>query len=1816
MSSVGSPSRARQAEEDSQDSGEDIAGGNKRGLIAGSEEDDDDDSSEEDEDDDPEEARRIAQGFIVDEEEDEEQEDDDEQERRRKRKRRKQKRRRQLEEENEELDEDDLDLLAENTGVKRRKEERKLKRFRRGSATPEPRPSSRPEDLSHMFDDDDEDGPAAAVTATAKRRADTDEEEEEEEEDDGLPSAANALRRATDARSRRDRDLAAQAAPSGFEDEMEDFIDDDEDSDMDASISDGEREARRAEKRRLRKEEREARKASKSGLDLDPTRAGIDQDQWEELNDVFGNGEDYAWAFKKGDREGEEGALEEEDEMYEDELADEQRKKKLEFKDIFEPAAIKERMLTDDDDRIRRADFPERWQLALPGEDGLQLLERQLTSSELDDAARWVNARISQRCYRLFLSPEGEFNQFLGVWQQCVRTTVAHVLNKRRDAMYLYVHHADEHELRTQHNYGAGNRQGATIITLLNRRDLQSLVSACLRFKSLLARKDSLRRLFERLLQDDVNATEENQSLAVAPTVPKGAPSQEQRNEFAQLLARAESTEEVADVADWLNMQFGQKLRDAQAIETGLSLNGRSATTFKKPAIVSRYERVKATMALDFARKVAMPAAHLYKNYEAPHGRPYTWQDPTEDPATLAGQYFDAAANMLSAERVLDEAKLLLANEIGRDPSMRQVVRSLFRDFAFVSVAPTERGESVIHEEHPFYNFKYLISKPVPEFREHQPPTEGQLAPAVPNPVQFLLMLEAEEKLLVNIDVRLSPHQVQGFEDRLTANFAGEHSTATSYAWTDFRREVIKAALEDFLLPVGKIWVKEWLREECQDWLGRACEVQLSRRIDCKPYQSKSMHARLRDEKDAPSQWDAEQDDEDDTLVGDKHSSTVPSVLAISAGQGDPRRDTTKAVFLNARGKLIEGSTFDGLAPPRGHANDAGVSLQRIDERDLTSLPSKDRETYQSRMAFIDLLKRRRPDVVVVNGFSARTVALRSLVQLMATKAEEELVSESRLPPLGTPQGTAEREKLCIDVISVDDDVARLYQHSARAADEHPSLDVLTRYCVALARYAQSPLNEFAALEEGDLLSIRYDANQQLLPKAKLAMHLERAISASVCHACIDINRASTDAYYAAMLKFVSGLGPRKATALIQTIKAELEGVVINRLSLLIGAQDSLMRESDVEILTLEVWHNACPFLVVRGVKSQRYQGSPDVLDGTRIHPENYRYARFIAFDALQKNEEDLDPNEHPSQFCSELLRDQRREAKVSTIDLSDYEAKLLQEQQDKGEAPSRKLTLLNMVARELVYPCVDARAAFVRPTSDALLSALTGETSQTLSGIVAVTVVSVQPEHAIVRLASGIEGTINGEYLRPYPSEYYQMEQMRPPSLRDIVKPMQTINAQIIDVDKDTFRVELTARPDHLENAAAHPSGRAVLPDQRYFDHEAAAMAKAKAEDEVRRKMNLRNVRSINHPYYKNFNSTQAEQYLADSKFDIGEAIVRRSSKGSDHLAVTWKVAPGVFQHVDVLELDKENEYELGRTLRVGNMGSYSDIDELLVGHIAPMAAMVRQLLHHEKYQGEEAQLDQVLTSFTQANPNRSTYGFALDRKRPGAFVLGFKANRDAKIQKWPVKVLPGRFKLLDTDHLPNVTALCNSFKSQYTSMVGMQRGGRTPGGGLGGATPRALGMGTTPYGAGLGSATPGGPLGGRTPGRYTAYGAGSATPGALGMRTPYGAAAATGSMTPSAAAAARLGGTGQTPNPYARTPNPYGAPATPQHQQQQGGQFGASRPGAPPAAPMGFAMPPGAPPAPPPGFPNAQPPGPPPSRPPSNVHPDRWAMQQGGAY
>ena len=97
-----------------------------------------------------------------------------------------------------------------------------------------------------------------------------------------------------------------------------------------------------------------------------------------------------------------------------------------------------------------------------------------------------------------------------------------------------------------------------------------------------------------------------------------------------------------------------------------------------------------------------------------------------------------------------------------------------------------------------------------------------------------------------------------------------------------------------------------------------------------------------------------------------------------------------------------------------------------------------------------------------------------------------------------------------------------------------------------------------------------------------------------------------------------------------------------------------------------------------------------------------------------------------------------------------------------------------------------------------------------------------------------------------------------------------------------------------------------------------------------------------------------------------------------------------------------------------------YSDLDELIVNHVAAMARKVEDLMAHEKFKnGSEEELrkfsdsmicgrfsnlsvDLFLKNFLAANPTKSMYGFALNRKRPGHFILCFLANKNSAVQTW----------------------------------------------------------------------------------------------------------------------------------------------------------------------------------------------------------------------
>jgi len=166
----------------------------------------------------------------------------------------------------------------------------------------------------------------------------------------------------------------------------------------------------------------------------------------------------------------------------------------------------------------------------------------------------------------------------------------------------------------------------------------------------------------------------------------------------------------------------------------------------------------------------------------------------------------------------------------------------------------------------------------------------------------------------------------------------------------------------------------------------------------------------------------------------------ISSVLSISWGKGDPQKDAVSMVYLDAAGRMREHTKIDNLYDP-----------DNLDE-------------------FIDLLKRRDPGVIVIGGFSMTTLKLIQRVK--------EVLQGKHVQVQG--EGGNWLQTFDIPVIYINDDVARIYQHSHRAAEEFGSLSSNAKYCVGLARYVQSPLNEFVALGP-DITAITFEEDDQHL---------------------------------------------------------------------------------------------------------------------------------------------------------------------------------------------------------------------------------------------------------------------------------------------------------------------------------------------------------------------------------------------------------------------------------------------------------------------------------------------------------------------------------------------------------------------------------------------------------------------------------------------------------------------------------------------------------------------------------------------------------------
>lgn len=696
---------------------------------------------------------------------------------------------------------------------------------------------------------------------------------------------------------------------------------------------------------------------------------------------------------------------------------------------------------------------------------------------------------------------------------------------------------------------------------------------------------------------------------------------------------------------------------------------------------------------------------------------------------------------------------------------------------------------------------------------------------------------------------------------------------------------------------------------------------------------------------------------------------TKPNVLALSFGKGDFDSAVVGA-FVRDTGKVSDFFKSD-------------------------SNPSRDRESEENfagqLKVFIERnLRNNKPDVIVVSGINTNSKRLFEIVKNFVSNHK----IYANIDDL--PEGTAPQ---LIPVIWGQDETARLYQNSERALIELSDKPTLVKYCVGLARYVQSPLLEYVSLGD-DILSLIFYEHQKYISNDAVKDVYETVFVDIVNMVGVEINEALRDPYASQLLQYVAGLGPRKASGLLRNITAKL-GTLVTRSDLI-----------ENELSTANIFFNCSSFLNIPFDEGTTVRDSSiELLDATRIHPEDYSLARKMAADALDLDEEDMAHIEEQGGIIYQLM--QEGVSKVDDLNLTAFGKEL------ESTFGKKKYATLQSIKEELVNNYEELRRSFHLLENSEVFRMLTGETleSFTRGSITPVTINRVGKNYREdnghvkflrVSTTSNISGTVEeGHIVRN--SNFDQG---------------QVIQVVVLDVNYEQFTATFSTLPEDLQKSSVTKFFKD--PSKWDFASENADKEKERAKEYAK----MAKTRNVQHPLFHNFNHKQAEEYLAPQS--VGDCVIRPSSRGINYLTITWKVANNLFQHLSVEEIT----HNTGREYIVERK-KYADLDQLIFQHVQAIAKHVTEMSRHPKFrEGALAEVHEWLESYTRANPKNSAYVFCFDHKAPGWFLLLFKVNVNTPITTWHVKTEVNGFVLKGFSY-PNMMRLCNGFKQTFKSLV-----------------------------------------------------------------------------------------------------------------------------------------------------------------------------------
>lgn len=932
------------------------------------------------------------------------------------------------------------------------------------------------------------------------------------------------------------------------------------------------------------------------------------------------------------------------------------------------------------------------------------------------------------------------------------------------------------------------------------------------------------------------------------------------------------------------------------------------------------------------------------------------------EPEEFANDYI--CTRFPDVEAVLKAAKYMVARQLASDPIVRKVTRQVFFERAVIHVRPTKKGMKEVDESHPCFTYKYLRNKPVSEFSNEQ----------------FLHLVIAKQEGNLTVKITMDKANVKGKEpnptyfDEIKALYQRDEFSSNVQKWNKLRLEALETALDKFLYPSFEVELIAKLTKESQEGVIKRASKKLHDWLKIGPY--------------VPNPEVTEDEDFD-----------IREGLRVLGFAYAPQDESPSfAVLVDGDGEVVE-----HLRLPNFMLRRTVYATEK--EKDLRE---KDKEKLKN------FILDKKPHVICVGS---KDLTARYLIDEIMTMAQE-LHDEENIP--------------VIPVTLLDDELSTVYMNSKRAMAEFHDFPPVLRQAVSLARRLQDPLIEFSQLCTADeeILCMKYHSLQDHVPKDELLSSLQQEFIYRVNEVGVDINRILVHNYTSQLLQFVCGLGPRKAAALVRNLKKSPTPLLETRTQLMVNCGIG------------EVVFQNCAGFIKLDTAQLSDTGTEtyiEVLDSTRIHPEAYDLARKMAIDALEYDE----TNELPSAGALEEIME-------NPENLKDLDLDAFAEQLAKEGCGNKKITLYD-IREELNHPYKDLRQTY-KLTAEDSFHLLTKESPETfyVGKLIIGTVINVYrrkplqgstDENNPVRndetglwmcpvckkndflelnevwnhydaelcpgQAMGVRVRLDNGLVGLVPIEKISDHEVINPDER--VKPGMTVHARITKVVADKYFLEMTCRTSDLNDRSYHWRP----PKDFYYDFDAEDEDFKEEEDKKKKKAGKQNIfkRIIVHPSFHNIDFKQSEQML--ESMHQGEAIFRPSSKGPDHLTLTWKVADGIYQHIAILEKNKDNAFSLGHQLIIDGE-IYEDLDEIMARYITPMASFAREITSFRHYKGSvmgnKREAEKILLE-EKKKRNTIVYIISPSKDFPGKFLLSYPNKEGKVIHEW-LSIKPIGFK------------------------------------------------------------------------------------------------------------------------------------------------------------------------------------------------------------